>query len=287
MLISLPLSVLKYFSGKFGMNDFTHYVSFLYLILLFVPFFKKKWKIIIIVICFISIFYDLKSRSNILNFGFISILFFLAIFKNLNTLKYLKKIRVFLLFLPFFLVTLSFFGLNIFVFFDEYKTEYSIKGKDNLDISMVNDSRTGVYLDAWNGVTKENNLIFGISAAGYHDTFLKDIFDGSNLKNGRLGSEVGILEYLLRGGLVFVLVIVLLHYFASKLAIYKSNNLLCKFLGVYISFRLFFLFIEAQVSFNLSNISTFLALGLCLNQTFRNFTNNEMKTFLNRIFYKM
>jgi hypothetical protein len=151
---------------------------------------------------------------------------------------------------------------------------------------LVNDSRTGVYFDAINGVAKNNDYLFGLSAAGYHDTFLQDVLGNSTdtfLSKGRLGSEVGILEYYLRGGMIFVILIFLIHFYASKYAINRSNNLLCKYLGVYVAFRLLFLFIEAQVSLNLSTISTFLVIGLCLSSKFRKLTDNQIMYYLKSI----
>lgn len=286
LVISLPLSVFKYFSNLKGMSDFTHYVSFIYFLLLLTPFLRKKWRVVIYFVSIISLFYNLESRSNILNFAFVAIILVLNHLKKIISNKLLKKLRIVLLYFPILLVIMAFYGFNIFNIMDDFKDEYIISGSSNKEISLVNDSRTGVYLDAWNGIAKKNDFLFGLSAAGYHDTFLGDIMnDGfkNHLDKGRLGSEVGILEYLLRGGFIFVLIIILIHYYASKIAINKSNNLVSKYIGAYVSFRLCFLFIEGQVDFTLSNISTFVAIGMCLSVPLRNMTDKEINKYLKLI----
>jgi hypothetical protein len=214
------------------------------------------------------------------------ILFLMSYFKKLNFKTFFNSLRIILISLPIIFVVLAFFGINIFILSDELKEDYTIRGTDKKDVSLVNDSRTGVYFDAINGVAKNNDYLFGLSAAGYHDTFLQDVLGNSTdtfLSKGRLGSEVGILEYYLRGGMIFVILIFLIHFYASKYAINRSNNLLCKYLGVYVAFRLLFLFIEAQVSLNLSTISTFLVIGLCLSSKFRKLTDNQIMYYLKSI----
>jgi hypothetical protein len=286
LVISIPLSVFIYFSDLKGMSDFTHYVSFIYVLLLFLPYLKIKWKIIILSISLISFFYDLESRSNLLNLSFLLILFLMSYFKKLNFKTFFNSLRIILISLPIIFVVLAFYGINIFLLSDGFKEDYVISGTENKNISLVNDSRTGVYLDAITGVAKNNDYLFGLSAAGYHDTFLQDLLGNSTdtfLAKGRLGSEVGILEYYLRGGGIFVILIFLIHFYASKYAINRSNNLLCKYLGVYVAFRLFFLFIEAQVALNLSTISTFLVIGLCLSSQFRKLTDKQIMYYLKSI----
>jgi len=285
LVISIPLSVFIYFSDLKGMSDFTHYVSFIYVLLLFLPYLKIKWKIIILSISLISFFYDLESRSNLLNLSFLLILFLMSYFKKLNFKTFFNSLRIILISLLIIFVVLAFFGINIFLLSDGFEDDYVINGTENKNISLLNDSRTDVYIDAINGVAKNNDYLFGLSPAGYHDTFLQDLLGNSTdtfLAKGRLGSEVGILEYYLWGGGIFVILIFFIYFYASKYAINRSNNLLCKYLGVYVAFRLLFLFIEGQPHLNLSNISTFMVIGLCLSNSFRLLSDKDIKFILKK-----
>lgn len=287
LIISIPLSILLYFSEFEGMSDFTHYVSFIYILILFIPYIKKKWKVVIIAFSILSFFYSFESRSNLLNISFVCVLLLFHFYNSEKKKKILKAARIVFVFLPIIFVLSAILGnFNIFSFGDEFKDSYSLKRSDGTKISLSNDSRTGIYIDALSGIVDNNAYIFGLSAAGYNKTSLKDVELDNNeeyYKNGRLGSESGMLEYLLRGGFVFVLIITLIHYYASKYALYDSNNNLCNLLGVYIAFRYMFLFIEAQPGLDLSNISTFIIIGLCLSGNFRRLSDEEIKYHLKRI----
>lgn len=281
LTISIPISVFLFFSEITGMGDFTHYVSFIYILILFIPYLKKFWIIILLITSILSLFYDLDSRSNLLNLCFVFILYSVYFFKKKHKL-FAKRLSTALMTLPILLVSLGiFFSFNSYDFLNQFQDDVVVTNGEK-DVLLLKDTRTGIYSDAWSGVTEQNDLIFGLSAAGYHKTFLAD-HEGyaEYYKNGRLGSESGILEYLLRGGLVFVLVIFLIHMYAMKYAINNSNNSLCKILGVYIAFRFFFMFVEGQPNLNLSNISTFIVIGLCLSTKFRSLTDKQIKHYMN------
>lgn len=286
--ISMPISLILYFSGIDGMSDFTHYLSFIYILILLMPFLEFKWNIIIVFFSVLSFFYDLGSRSNLFNLGFVSFLLMVNCFNYNLKINILKFLRIFFIFSPFvFLLSSFIFKNTIFKTFEGFTIDYSITGKSDNELSLSTDTRSDVYKDAISSVLNEKYLLFGLSAGRYHKTFLKNV-DAEGYydfyKKGRLGSEVGILEYLLRGGLIYVFIITLIHFYASKFGLFNSRNILSKFFAVFIAFRFFFLFIEGQPILNLSNISIFLVIGLCLNKVFRNFSDLEIKIHLNKIF---
>lgn len=282
----IPLSFLLYFSDVRGANDFTHYISFIYLLLLMVPYLSNIWKAILITISIISILFDIDLRSNIMNFAFIGVI--LLIFylspKGLSKFFFIN-VRKLLLFAPILFFLLGTTGVfNIYKFGDYYKELFSVEYA-NQRTSLSQDTRTGIYIDALNAIQEKDAYLFGISAAGTYNTHLKEVdeyFD--NLKMGRMGNEVGILEYLLRGGILYVILVFLLHYYSSQLALMQSNNTLCKLFGVFIAYRWFFLFVEGQPSLNLQNISIFLIMGLCLNPLFRKLNDGQIKMYVNSFF---
>ena len=286
-LVGIPMSFLLYFSEIRGMGDFTHYISFTYILLLMFPFVQKKWRLILLTISILSLLYDIDSRVNIMNFSVVGLILFIYYLISKNRLKIIFNILRKIFFItPIFFLLLGITGVfNIYSFGDEYNNIFTVE-YSNQKTSLVQDTRTGIYEDALKGIVKDKAYLFGISAAGSHETSLKDVSDDffELLKNGRLGSEVGILEYLLRGGIFYVFLIFFLHYFAAKVAINQSNNTFSKLLGLFIAFRWFFLFVEGQASLDLSNITIFLTIGVCLNPAFRNLNDLQIKHYIFNFF---
>jgi hypothetical protein len=183
--------------------------------------------------------------------------------------------------IPLILAILGASGIfNVYQVADQSKDLMTFSREEG-NISLGHDSRTGVYTDAFNAIVDNDAYLFGISPAGYHKTFLADKY--SILRKGRLNTEVGILLYLMRGGLIFVLIVSLIHYYAAYYAINKSNNMLSKSLGIFIAFRYLFLFIEGAHTFTLYSISIFMVIGLCFNEYFRSLTDSQVTALFKRV----
>lgn len=280
---ALPLSALLYPSGIGGMWDFSHFVSFLFLFLLALPYVSFKWKVLFIVLGIVSIISNLDNRSNMLNSGIVALVLFVIYIPPKALVKRMSRaLRVFFMFMPPLLLVLGVLGIfNIFTFGDAYSEEIVVNHADS-ESSLTKDTRTGIFKDALTAIDDNNAYLWGISAAGLYRTELEDVSDEffEELKMGRMGNEVGILEYLLRGGLIFVVITFLLYYHASKIALRRSNNLFCKSLGLFIAFRWAFLFIESQPALNLANLMDFLIIGICLSPAFRRMNDAEIRIFM-------
>jgi len=282
----IPLSFLLYFSDIRGANDFTHYISFIYILLLITPYLSNIWKSILITISIISILFDIDLRSNLMNFAFIGAILLTLYLSPRGLIKFFfLNLRKLLLFAPILFFLLGVTGIfNIYKFGDYYKEIFSVKYA-NQQTSLSQDTRTSVYIDGLTAIQEKDAYLFGISAAGTYNTHLKEVDEYFNdLKIGRMGNEVGILEYLLRGGIPYIILVFMLHYYSSRLALMQSNNILCKLFGLFIAYKWFFLFVEGQPSLNLQNISTFLIVGLCLNPIFRKLNDKQIKMYVKSFF---
>lgn len=286
VFVAFPLSLILYFSGIEGANDFTRYVSFIYVLLLFVPYVNIGWKIVFISISLISMLYDIDVRGNIMCIVAVYIILLLFyILPKFILSKVYNQLRILLLISPVLFLFLGMFNIvNIFNIGDSFHNTFTVEYSSKRTL-LTQDTRTFIYRDALIDIDKKNAYLFGISAAGAHKTMLATLDDDyyEHLKYGRLGSEVGILEYLLRGGLFYVILVFLLYYYSSKLAIQQSKNIFCKCLGVFVIFRWFFLFIESQPVLNLSNLSMFLAIGICLNPVIRNLSDDQMRVYITNL----
>lgn len=72
----------------------------------------------------------------------------------------------------------------------------------------------------------------------------------------------------------------MLFFRASYLAVYKSNNWLMVMIGIWVSFKGFYSFIEDTTVFSVSIIFIFIPIGMCFNKDLRNMNEDEIKSLL-------
>jgi hypothetical protein len=161
-----------------------------------------------------------------------------------------------------------------------------VVSQGNKEQNIAVDSRTGIYEDVLFGVRDNNAYVFGLGANGKTKTYL--IYDQgvqfySLWKNGRNGTESGMLNYLQWGGFSGFLVYLLFFAGASYFAINKSNNWYMKSLGLWVSFKALCSFLEDRPSTFIYYFLIICAVGLCYNRDFRQMTDMEMKKYINQL----
>lgn len=287
IMMALPLSSIMYFtdSNFNSMYDFSGFVSFIYLLIILVPFVNLKLRIIIIAFSIVSLFYNLEDRTNVLMI--LMCLFEVALYyiiTNIGTRTVMmisfRFQRIVLIFTP-----LVFLALGVSGVYNVFKTDTEDTGELSEDLTGISttDSRTVVYLDVLNDLYTKNKLLYGVSPTGRHDSSLKSA--GTNeyfffYKNGRLGTEVGVLEYLLRGGLIYLSIFIVLIFYSANISLFKSNNDFSKLIAMYIFIYWCILFIELQPSSGMWSLSFFIAIGIALNPAIRNMSNRQIKNVL-------
>ena len=269
--------------GKFLMP-----ISFL---LLFYPLLNTKWKIFVFIFTLYVIFFDITARSNIIKFVVPLFLGCLFYFKNYLSFKILNIIRLILLFVP--LIFLLLGGTGIFNVFklDEYFGEQTVKTKsisgEKGEESLTADTRTLLYIEVIESAIKNNYIIFGRTPARGNDSNSFGDYNKEKLKTGkqeRFGNEVSILNIFTWLGIIGVVLYFIIFLKASYFAINESNNFPIKIVGLNISFRWAFGFVEDFSNFDLSNIFLWLMIGMCFSKTFRQMSNSQMKNWVLGIF---
>lgn len=288
IIYSIPISFILYFtkSNFDSMNDFTGFIAFIYLLILFIPFVKTSSKIFIIFIAVLSLFYNLDDRTNLLMillcvFQVILYYFLKALKKKFILLSSFRLQRIILLFLPFILLILGITGIyNIFKSSDKEE----IRTSTYIENVSTTDSRTFLYDDVLTDLYTNNKLIFGLSATGKYKSSLMYFYTEDEVyKNGRLGVEVGVLEYLLRGGLIYFLAFFALIVSSTKIALFHSNNDFSKLLGIYILIYWVISFIELQPGPQMWSLSLFIAIGAAYNPTVRKMNNIQIINFFKKL----
>ena len=290
VIIGIPLVFILFFipndSGPFG---FSHMISPIYLLILLIPFIKLEFVIYIIIVSVISFFSDILSRSNLINIIVAFLICFTYIFKNSNSMfGYLKIFRAFLLYSPFIFILLGAIGVfNVFKIGDNFKDILLEDGSGNSQPAFI-DSRTGIYKDVFTQLSKDKAFFFGLGASGKTKTYLTDVNYGNFDKvysEGRRGTESGMLNYIQYGGILGGFIYFMLFFRASYLAVYKSNNWLMVMIGIWVSFKGFYSFIEDTTVFSVSIIFIFIPIGMCFNKDLRSMNEDEIKSLLRKTLY--
>lgn len=266
-------------------NQYVYYSNFLYFLILIIPFISTKWKILVISVSIFSFIFNLDNRANLLNILVGYSFIFIYQFKYIRFFIY-KYLRLIFFLIPFVFISGAFlFNFNIWQYMSSGE-QLSLQ-TESKDVTFLQDSRTGIYLDIYNHLNKnEWSWIFGASAVAVHDTILAESHEGYS--EGRMGgSESGFLSFLLFGGIVYVFLYFLLNYYASKRAIGKFNNGFMHMLAAYIAFRWMFTFIENPMGFQFSWIINFMLIGLCYNINLSSISTYDLRDIIrNSLKYK-
>lgn len=279
IIIDFSLGLSKYFGEhSMGMGNYGGYTSILYFYIILFPYLSLLWKICMLLFWIMSFCYDVTDRTHMLMMvGCLMI----SLMQYYNIMKFNCKIwnfvhRTFIA-IPFFVIVLS--TLDIFNVFSysESKTFEGMQGDEQANV----DTRTGLYkevIDSQDGVM---DWLIGKSYIGTYKSSLDIVYGYSNYR--RMGCEVGILEVLIRGGLLYIFIISILFYSISRKALLKSSNKFCKALGMFVLLYWLTFFIELQMDAGIWNIALWLAFGVIMNPKVRQMTDNEIKKYFHNI----
>jgi hypothetical protein len=287
----LPVSFFVYFAALTSENTdgFGRFLSPMYLLILFLPVLSKKWKLIIILLMTISFFSDLGARSNLIRI--IASLLIMLLYYTRNYIKkgLLEIFRIILFAAPLVFLLLGITNtFNIFKINEgkegEFVTERNLSNGEQRISDFATDSRTFLYQEVIQSGIDRNTWIWGESAvSGYKsEYFVEDALSSK----GRERSEVGILNVFNMLGIIGVFAFTLVFYMASFLCVKRSNNYICKLIGICIAFRWTYSWIEEFTNFDMNYFFLWLTIGLCFSISFRKMNDEEMKEWIRGIFDK-
>jgi hypothetical protein len=277
------ICILLFPSSTYG--DFLAPYSFLFI---FFPLLPKKWKLIYIIILAFLIYSDLGARSSIIKMSISFLLSLLYYFKLYVPNKILNNFRLLLLMSPLIFIALGSLGkFNIFIPFGSNQLEIIDQKRNSkgefIEENLIADTRTILYLEVLNSTNETNSWFFGNSPARGNKSSLFGDGDLTKRKE-RNGNEIGMLNYFTWLGLFGTILIFLLFYQSSNLAINFSNNFIIKLVGIYISFRFAYGWVEDINNFTINNIYIWIFIGIGFSEKFRNMTNRQIKNWVLSIF---
>lgn len=257
-------------------------VSFL---VLFFPVLKTNWKIILLVISLIAIFENITTRSHVIKYGVPMILlsfYYLRFFIASDQIMRITQI-------VFMLVPWVFFGLavggifNVFNLKEYTNLDGTVKVEENQPITE--DSRTFIYEEVLNSSIKYNYWLLGRTPARGNETVWFEA-TGEKLtgRSERYRNEPNITNTFTWMGIVGVVLYFLVFFKASFIAVYKSNNIFIKLIGLFVAFRWMYAWVEDIYLFDMNSMVIWLMIGICFSETFRRMNNAEVKLWARGIF---
>ena len=281
---TIPLAlVVIIFQGVFNaMGNFLYLLSFL---LLFLPLLKSQWKTVLIVFAILMIAIGIFSgaRSLIVKFGvpiLILLLYYFRFFVATNQI--IKLTHKVLLIAPWMFFALGVSGIfNVFQIKEYLNINYVAEVQTNEGVQkqdITDDSRTFIYTEVLKSAQKYNYWILGRSPARGNETVVfASYLEEISGRNERYRNEANVPNIFTWMGIIGLLLYSLVFYKASFLAIYKSNNIFCKLLGLFVAFRWAYAWVEDFSSFGINDFTIWLMIGVCLSESFRKMNNLEVK----------
>lgn len=286
---AIPLFLLFIFILPTGAYHF--YLGPIFIAGCFIPIIPKKWKLIIGGLLIIMLFIDLGARSQVIK-SVVMLLIALGIWlRKYFPIKILKLIHAFCYIIPIVLLYLGISGnFNIFEDLSSNEGKYVetkvVNGQIQED-DLSADTRTFIYVEVLKSAIRNNYLIWGRTPARGYDSDYFGSINAEELKTGkfeRYGSEVGHLNIFTWLGAVGLVLLSLIYFYASNLALYKSNNIYLKFLAVLLSFKWAYGWVEESYSFSIFSISIWLIISICLSKQFRMMTNKDFELYVKQFF---
>lgn len=257
---------------------------YFFIIILF-PYLSKKNKIKIGIIILYSIATFMTSRGYVIRIFFataIAGLYYLNIYFHRTTIKLTKVLFLFFLISP---LTFLYLGINgTFNVFDisSYHSK-NITSKKNGE-SLTIDTRSFLYENIYKSVSSKGNILIGNSAIGSY--IINEGSEQTGIKEldqkGRYGSESGLLDSFLCGGIIGAFLYSMFFWLSSYYAIFKSRNFILKLIGVFIIFRWATSFFDEPSSWWISNILLYIFMGICLSKTIRETEEKKLKLWCSK-----
>lgn len=267
------------------------YLAPVFLLSCFLPILDKKWKIIFIILLLLMMGIDLGSRSQVIKSIASILMSFAYIFSRYLTNKILNITTWFLIILPIFLLSLGITGtFNIFEDFSKITEKILSNNKnfsDKKSGEVSSDTRTFIYVEVIQSAVKNNYILMGRTPARGNDSVYFGDYQAEELKTGkyeRHSNELCFPNVFTWLGIIGMLLYCFIYLKSIFLALYKSNNLFLKLIGVYIAFRFLYGWLEDQNRFDINNIMLWMMIAMGYSDQFRKMNNLDFKNWIKSIF---
>lgn len=284
----LPFFII--YAAFFIVGDTYHFfLAPVLLIGVFLPILSKKWQVIIGFLLILMITVDIGARSQIIKALMCLMMSIAYLLNRLITDKLLRTTYILIIALPCIFLYLGISGIfnpfNMEDYLGERTRIVKREGKKQEE-KITADTRTFIYIEVLKSATEHSYILQGRTPARGNDSEAFGSFNAEELKTGkyeRHSNELCHLNVFTWTGLIGTVLYSLIYLISSWRAIYHSNNLYLKLLGVFVAFRWTYGWVEDFNRFDIMNITLWMMIAMCYSPLFRKLNNRELHLWIKSI----
>ncbi len=230
---------------------------------------NKRSKVLIIIGTILSFYYFWIDEVRIEIVKLI-ISTLIVIFLRLKLNKTYKFFGFFLLLIPLYFVYDGIVNKRS-LFIEMSDSDITITSEKEL----LTDTRTFLYLEIMEDLIKNDSYVFGKGPLGryYSNYFLYNEGDSFN----RIVVEVGVLQYLLKGGFIYLILVISLFYTGIKYSLKNSKSLYLRRLAFLLIFFILLSFIENVPKYSFKFVLNWILLGICLSKYYIDLKDEDIR----------
>lgn len=250
-LLTIPMYLVGY--------TYTLYVGWtLFFPLVFAKFLPKKLAIALVVsgVCYIMLCWNQGARTPAIRTILALAIMAYTFLKPLINRRVANLAAVVMIVVPFY-----YFFLYVTTGFSVFNNELSAHSSSLGD--NANDTRTFIYEEVLDDLTDTKTIWLGkgINGRYYSVFFSHSLGDNEN----RANPEVGLLSYLLKGGIVYTVIIFLLLFLSVIRTLSTKNNIVVQIFGLLLVQHIFLLFIENIPQYTMYNVVIWCIIGFAFS----------------------
>ena len=245
--------------------------------ILFLPYIRPNRFLLTFFVALLSMAVVLDFRTNIIKIVLSTLILTTYYMPRGLGIKVVRLGRVIFFLMPLLLIFLAVIGdYNIFANTSQ-NNGYQVKDNQGQAESLTQDTRTLLFSDVFATLQKNSTWLVGGGAVTTYSTDRNEFQEGK----GRYATEVGALNLLLYSGLIGLLLYGSLLCYTSYQAIFRSNNWLCKMIGLFLATKWLLLFVEEFTQLDMNYYFLWLVVGLVANQRFRALSDKDLREYFN------
>lgn len=261
-LLTIPMLIVGY--------TYTLYIGWtLFFPLAFAKFLPKKIMLALLAsgLCYMMICWFEGARTPVLRTAIAMLIAAYTYLKPFISRRLANLLAIVVIVVPFYYFFL-YVSTGVSVFDSELSAHSSSLG-DNAD-----DTRTFLYEEVLDDLADTKTIWFGkgINGKYYSSFFVHSLADSEY----RTNPEVGFLSYLLKGGIVYTVIMILLQLLAVFRALSIRNSIVAQIFGLLIVQHIFLLFIENVPQYTLYNMVIWCVIGFAFSPELYNVDESEV-----------
>lgn len=273
LIISIPISIYNIIVRNDEGFNFVFFIQCICFLFIFFPYFNKKIKnlIILATVLLLLVLLLISERA-----AFLSLLSGILSYILISFVKSKRVLRIIASAVIFISIAILSFGLYYKISVFEVLPQLFSDDK-SADLAM--DSRTFLYLELSEDLHRNDSWVFGKGILGsyYSVTMEMAAVNGYDVDSkNRIGIETGFLQYILKGGLLYLILYMIIMIIAIFRALKFANNDFLKIVAFMLVGRFFISTISEYPAFDLKNIIFWILMGLCLSDKYLKLSNSDI-----------